>query len=97
MEEELKAWTVEWQDGATVEDCSEDNWIHSFEACARGCGRRCSAVGCSLQSKGPLLVQSGKVEGRQSGNLAVEPYDWVYGGESLDRRVSLEWEGLQEG
>lgn len=42
-------------------------------------------------------MQSGKAEGRQSGNLTVEPYDRIGGGESLDRRVTLEREGLQEG
>lgn len=42
-------------------------------------------------------MKSGKVEGRQRGNLAVEPYDCVGGGESLDMRAALGWEGLREG
>lgn len=83
-----RAWKVERQDGASLDDCSEENQLHSFEACSQDCGRCCSVLGCLLWHMGHLLVGFGSVVGRQSGNLPVEPREWVTGGGSLERRAS---------
>ncbi len=80
---------------ASWDDCSEEN--HPFEGYFQGCGRCCSALGCPLWGKGPLLVGSGNVVGRRKGNRTVGPCERVAGGGSLERRASPGWTCSQEG
>lgn len=94
--EELKAEKVERPDAASWDDCSEENRLHPLETYSQDCGR-CSAPGCPLWGKGPLLVRSGNVVGRWRGNLTVGPWEEVAGGGSLERRASPGWAGLLEG
>lgn len=93
--EEWKAWKVERQDAASLDDGSGEN--HSSVVYSHGCGKCCYVLGCPLWGKGPLLVRSGNVVGRGRGNLTVGPCEWVAGGESLERSASPGWACSQEG
>lgn len=96
-EQQWRAGKVERQDGASLDDCPEENQLCSFEACSQDCGTCCSVLGCLLWDMGPLLVGSGNAVGRQSGNLSVGPCEQVTEGGSLGKRASPGWAGSQEG
>lgn len=87
---------VERQDGASLDECSEENQLCSFEACSQDCGTCCSVLGCLLWDMGPLLVGSGNAVGTQSGNLSVGPCEQVNEGGSLGKRASPGWACSQE-